>query len=142
MPIQSVIHFWLAGHSFTDRGRDWCLFSKPIWVSAEKRGLGTECVMWPGCSAAVGGWRPSLWCSGITVSRTGSALGSSWSGCTYLCNGSRSLWQCIWQMSIMLDTCSDRDRARENGSLDIWMRVLVVCCKGWRGWRGCRGGRL
>ncbi len=34
---------------------------EPLWVTAEKTGLPTACMFWPGSEAEIGGFRPSEW---------------------------------------------------------------------------------
>lgn len=41
--------------------RVWYDDAEPIWVTAEKAGLRTATLFWPGSEAAIGGVRPSLW---------------------------------------------------------------------------------
>lgn len=41
--------------------RRWWDGAEPIWVTAEKRGLRTATMFWPGSEAAIGGVRPTRW---------------------------------------------------------------------------------
>jgi predicted AlkP superfamily pyrophosphatase or phosphodiesterase len=47
-----------AGNAATD-GRWWG--AEPIWVTAQRAGLGTATLFWPGSEAAIGGVRPARW---------------------------------------------------------------------------------
>lgn len=57
----------LPGRTFTlgDRAevmdRVWYGAAEPIWVTAEKAGLPTATMFWPGSEAAIGGVRPTYW---------------------------------------------------------------------------------
>ena len=57
----------LPGRTFTLRNRDevmdrvWYDDGEPIWVTAEKAGLRTATMFWPGSEAPINGVRPSYW---------------------------------------------------------------------------------
>lgn len=57
----------LPGRTFTLANRAevmdrvWYDDAEPIWVTAEKAGLRTATLFWPGSEAAIGGVRPTLW---------------------------------------------------------------------------------
>ena len=51
--------FSLADRSAVEDGRWW--EGEPIWVAAERRGLVTASLFWPGSEAAIGGLRPTYW---------------------------------------------------------------------------------
>lgn len=57
----------LPGRTFTLRNRAevmdrvWYDAGEPIWVTAEKAGLRTATLFWPGSEAAIGGVRPTYW---------------------------------------------------------------------------------
>ena len=51
--------FWLANREAVGDGRWWG--GEPIWVGAEKAGLATATLSWPGSEAAIQGVRPQRW---------------------------------------------------------------------------------
>lgn len=59
MRDEALGHFWLANREAVGDGRWWS--GEPIWVSAEKAGLATATLSWPGSEADVAGVRPTRW---------------------------------------------------------------------------------
>lgn len=51
--------FWLSNRDAVGDGRWWG--GEPVWVGAEKAGLSTATLSWPGSEAAVHGVRPTRW---------------------------------------------------------------------------------
>ncbi len=51
--------FSLSNREAVTNGRWWG--GEPIWVTAEKQGVGAATVFWPGSEAEIGGVRPSHW---------------------------------------------------------------------------------
>lgn len=51
--------FWLSNRDAVGDGRWWG--GEPVWVGAEKAGLPTATLSWPGSEAAIGGVRPTRW---------------------------------------------------------------------------------
>ena len=66
-----IVHNWMhdaalgrfrhSDAAATGDGRWWS--GEPIWVGAEKAGLPTAIMIWPGSEAAIGGVRPTRWTS-------------------------------------------------------------------------------
>lgn len=52
--------FSLSNHAATSDGR-WWTEAEPIWVTAQKHGLHTATMFWPGTEAAIHGVRPDHW---------------------------------------------------------------------------------
>ncbi|MDQ3269480.1 MAG: ectonucleotide pyrophosphatase/phosphodiesterase [Pseudomonadota bacterium] len=64
--VHNTIHDPALGRDFSHRSRDanedgrwWG--GEPIWVAAEKAGLPTATMFWPGSEAEIGGVRPTRW---------------------------------------------------------------------------------
>lgn len=53
-------NFSLSNHAATSDGR-WWDEAEPIWVTAQKQGLHTATMFWPGTEAAIHGVRPDHW---------------------------------------------------------------------------------
>ncbi|MGF6712041.1 putative AlkP superfamily pyrophosphatase or phosphodiesterase [Luteibacter sp. W1I16] len=53
-------NFSLSNHAATSDGRWWDQ-AEPIWVTAQKHGLHTATMFWPGTEAAIHGVRPDHW---------------------------------------------------------------------------------
>lgn len=52
--------FSLSNHDATSDGR-WWADAEPVWVTAQKHGLHTATMFWPGTEAAIHGVRPDHW---------------------------------------------------------------------------------
>ncbi len=55
----------------------WWNDSEPVWVTAEKAGIRTATMFWPGSNVAYGGERATEWPNKITGEHPGPRAGSS-----------------------------------------------------------------
>ncbi|WP_375404469.1 ectonucleotide pyrophosphatase/phosphodiesterase [uncultured Sphingomonas sp.] len=59
-PARPGVRFTISDAKQT-RDRFWWDGAEPIWVTAERAGMRTGTMFWPGTEAAIGGVRPSVW---------------------------------------------------------------------------------
>src|SRR3546814_8372127 len=64
VPVTALVRAELGGFRLSNReavsnGRWWG--GEPIWITAQKAGMRSATMFWPGSEAAIGGVRPSQW---------------------------------------------------------------------------------